>query len=131
MRPSILCLGIGFVLSLATPAHAEQQQQQGLCPICRVANSQTSAYPEKVGSTLVRGAANTAFGWTELLVEPTAEVKAGGNLLTGIGKGVNMAMKRTVLGVGELLTFWTPKGQNGYLTLNHDCPVCMGKHQTQ
>ncbi|MBI3324616.1 MAG: hypothetical protein HYZ92_04990 [Candidatus Omnitrophica bacterium] len=107
-------------------------EQQGACPICRAANDQSAAYAQKASSTLVRGATNTAFGWTELLTEPTEEVSSGGNLLIGVGKGLNQAVRRTALGIGELLTFWTPKGPRGYLTLNRDCPICMGRlHQQQ
>lgn len=95
------------------------------CPICRTANDQTRAYVQKASSTLVRGATNTAFGWTELLIQPTAEVERGGNLAVGIGKGLGYSVKRTAVGVGELFTWWLPKGKRGYLTLSHDCPICM------
>jgi putative exosortase-associated protein (TIGR04073 family) len=121
----------GLALWVGVPALRAEEQPRGeelrSCPICRGANNQSAAYAEKAGSTLMRGATNTAFGWTELLTQPTEEVKAGGNLLVGVGKGVNQAMRRTFLGVGELLTFWTPKGPKGYLTLNRDCPICMGR----
>ena len=120
-----LGVGLGLILGIARPALAEQPPT--ICPICNAANNDAADYSQKAGSTLVRGALNTAFGWTELLVEPAEEVKEGGNLVTGIGKGVGFAVKRTFLGVGELFTFWTPKGQRGYLRLNKDCPVCMGR----
>ena len=74
--------------------------------------------------TLVRGMTNTTFGWTELLTQPSAEVERGGNLATGIGRGVGYAMKRTAAGLGELFTFWVPKGTNGYPVLVEDCPIC-------
>ena len=118
------------LLAGAQALQAEEQhrsEEPRLCPICRAANSQSAPYTEKAGSTFMRGATNTAFGWTELLTQPTEEVKTGGNLLIGVGKGMNQAVRRTFLGVGELLTFWTPKGPKGYLTLNHDCPICMGR----
>ena len=116
---------LGLVLGVARPALADDTPTT--CPICNVANDHAAPYPQKASSTLVRGALNTAFGWTELLVQPTQEVKEGGNFMTGIGKGVGFAAKRTVFGLGELLTFWTPKGRGGYLDLNKDCPVCMGR----
>ena len=116
-------IGLGVILGVTRPALAEDASTT--CPICKPANDEASSYSQKAGSTLVRGALNTAFGWTELLVEPAEEVKGGGNLALGIGKGVGLATKRTFLGLGELFTFWMPKGQRGYLRLNKDCPVCM------
>ncbi|MBI3319315.1 MAG: hypothetical protein HYZ89_01835 [Candidatus Omnitrophica bacterium] len=118
-------LVIGLVLSVTTPVSAKEPPV--ICPICHRANDQTATYSEKASTTLVRGAMNTAFGWTELLIEPTTEVKAGGHLAAGIGKGVGLAVKRTAVGLGELLTFWTPKSKTGYLKLSEDCPLCMGK----
>lgn len=115
----------GVVLTSMPPLSAEETA--AICPICHRANNQAAAYPEKAGMTLARGAMNSVFGWTELLVQPTNELQAGGHLLVGIGKGVGFAVKRTAFGVGELLTFWIPKGQHGYLQLNNDCPVCMGR----
>ena len=119
---------LGLVFGVVHPALAEDTP--ATCPICNAANDRAAPYPQKAGSTLVRGALNTAFGWTELLVQPTEEVKEGGNLMTGVGKGVGFAAKRTFFGLGELLTFWTPKGRGGYLDLNKDCPVCMGRRRT-
>ena len=48
-------------------------------------------------------------------------------MLTGIGKGVSEGLMRTLAGVGEVLTFWTPKVQDRYLYFATDCPVCMGR----
>mgnify|MGYP001596284885 CR=1 FL=1 len=109
-----------------TMAAAEEQPAATpvMCPICRQANNPQAPYAEKAGSTLVRGAINAAFGWTELLVQPTEEVNRHGNLAVGVGKGIGFAIKRTALGFGELLTFWTPKGKEGNFALAQDCPVC-------
>lgn len=109
-----------------TIAAAEEQPTATpvMCPICRQANNRQAPYAEKAGSTLVRGAINAAFGWTELLVQPTEEVNHGGSLAVGVGKGIGFAVKRTALGFGELLTFWTPKDKEGNFTLAQDCPVC-------
>ncbi len=97
-----------------------------ICPICHRVSQVDIPYPEKAGLLLVRGASNTAFGWTELILQPAAEVKSGGSLATGIGKGVVAAMTRTGRGLGELLTFWAPKKSNE-APLATDCPICMGK----
>ena len=119
---------VGTALGLATSVLAAEEPAP-MCPICQHANDEQAAHGQKASATFVRGAMNTAFGWTELLTQPTEEVKAGGNLMAGIGKGIGFAVKRTGVGIGELLTFWTPKGKRGYLKLTNDCPICMGKRE--
>mgnify|MGYP001593866364 CR=1 FL=1 len=112
-----------------TPETAASQAQTPpvICPICHVANDQNAPYLQKAGTTLMRGATNTVFGWTEMILQPVAEANEGGNLLTGIGKGVGYSVKRTAVGIGELLTFWTPKDKRGSAPLTKDCPICMTK----
>ena len=106
-------------------AESAQADTPFMCPICHSANKPDAPYAEKAGSTLARGATNTLFGWTELLLQPAAEVNEGGNVLAGVGKGIGNGVKRTALGVGELLTFWAPKGRGGYQPITKDCPICM------
>ena len=127
MRKRSLMIMLSLLVVATQPAWAEPPKTKTACPICGRANDQQASYADKAGFTLLRGAANTAFGWTELLVQPTEEVKTNGNLVVGIGKGIGLAIKRTALGVGEMLTFWSPKGQEGYATLTSDCPICMGR----
>ena len=115
-----------LVLSTAGPARAAESKQ---CPICTPANSEQSTYAQKSGATLVRGATNTLLGWTELIRQPADEVKSGGNVVTGIAKGLGQGITRTLEGAAEVLTFWVPKTNQGYLRFSHDCPVCMGKNQ--
>ena len=117
----VLCLGF----TLAVPCVTRAEESPKRCPICRAANNPNTPYTQKAGVTLMRGVTNTAFGWTELLVQPSAEVERGGNLLVGIGKGMGYAVTRTAGGVGELFTFWLPKGAQGYPKLSQDCPICM------
>ena len=130
MRRAIV-LSLSLTASLAIPAMAKEppktppQETPSVCPICHRANDPQASYTEKAGATLARGAMNTALGWTELLVQPASEVNAGGNVVVGIGKGVGYAVKRTAVGLGELLTFWTPKGKQGYTPLAENCPLCM------
>lgn len=111
----------------AEEAKPQPDHPRAQCPICQFTTDKAS-YGQKAGGTLLRGATNVAFGWTELLVKPREEVKEGGNVVSGIGKGVSLAIGRSVSGLGELLTFWTPKGRNGYLRFSGDCPVCMGRY---
>ena len=96
-----------------------------VCPICHRAVDSSTPYSEKAGKTLVRGAANTALGWTELISQPVQEAKNGGNVFVGIGKGLGMTVQRTAAGLGEILTFWTPKVNNEYVKFATDCPICM------
>lgn len=121
-------LGCAVWLGGAHAALAEEPQRT-ICPICSRANKEAAAYPTKAVATLGRGAANTFLGWTELIRQPAEEVKAGGNVLMGIGKGVGQGVTRTLAGVGELLTFWAPKVQDRYLRFATDCPVCMGSNK--
>ena len=115
-----------MLLGVSRPAMAEEAKP--VCPICSKAGDEAS-YAAKAGTTLVRGATNTLLGWTELLRQPAEETKAGGNVLVGIGKGVGQGVVRTVQGLGEVLTFWTPKVDHHYIHFSKDCPVCMGMKQ--
>ncbi len=109
------------VLLISPSARAEGKE----CQVCSKAGHDDASYGAKAGTTLTRGAANTLFGWTELFRQPADEVKSGSSLLTGIAKGLGESLKRTGGGVGEILTFWTPKVNHHYLAFSSDCPVCM------
>ena len=122
---SIRAIVAAFCITAASAqAMAAEPPPSSSCPICSRANNQSSPYHEKAATTLIRGMTNTTFGWTELLTQPSAEVERGGNLATGIGRGVGAAVKRTAVGIGELFTFWVPKGTEGYPILVEDCPIC-------
>ena len=126
---------LGSLLLLNTPSfvsadNAPAENRQVVCPLCgRISNPQTD-YPTKAGTTLLRGATNTLFGWTEIIRQPAQEAKAGGNVATGLYHGITQGVARTVGGAGEMLTFWMPKVQDKYLHFNKDCPLCMGKPQS-
>ena len=113
-------LQVGF----AQPVMAKEGT---ICPICHRAIREDTSYSEKTGHTLARGAANTLLGWTDLIRQPAQEARRGGNVFTGLAEGVGQSVTRTLGGVGDLLTFWTPKVQGRYLHFTHDCPVCAGK----
>ena len=106
---------------------AAAADEQVMCPICGKANDASSNYSSNASHTLLRGATNTLFGWTELMRQPAEEVKAGGNVFTGIAKGIGYGAGRTLAGAGEVLTFWVPKSQHGYVHFSKDCPICMKK----
>ena len=126
-RLAVALVGFAILLGSTSPARAEEDKH--ICPICAKAGNDTASYSAKAGTTLVRGSANTLLGWTELIRQPVEETKAGGNVLVGIGKGVGQGVVRTVEGIGELLTFWTPKVHDHYVHFSKDCPVCMGTKQ--
>ncbi|MBI3011364.1 MAG: hypothetical protein HYY58_02595 [Candidatus Omnitrophica bacterium] len=128
-REWLVGVAVGLAVFLGGPARALGEEQGAMCPVCSKASDERAAYPSKAGYTLIRGAANTLFGWTELIRQPAQEVKAGGNVLTGIAKGMSQSVIRTFVGTGEVLTFWTPKVQRGYLHFADDCPLCMGKQK--
>ena len=113
---------------ITQPALAkEPQEQEVVCPVCAKANDTSADYSAKAGSTLVRGATNTLLGWTEVIKQPAREAKAGGNVFTGMAKGLGQGLQRTAGGIAEVLTFWTPKVNNHYLQFTKNCPVCAGK----
>ena len=117
---------VGLVI-LGAPGRSVSAAEQKVCPICSKAADENASYPVKAGSVLVRGATNTLLGWTELIRQPVQEAKAGGNVLTGVAHGIGYGVTRTLAGVGEVLTFWTPKTKNGYIHFAKDCPLCEGK----
>lgn len=133
--PLIALIAVTFGATLsASPLYADDpapasstQAQPMACPICSHANVQDGDYAATSGTTFVRGASNTLLGWTEILRRPAEEAKAGGNVLAGVGKGVATGVGRTVSGIGEILTFWVPKGKQTPMNLATDCPLCMGR----
>ena len=121
-----LAAGCAIQLLMAPAARAEER---AICPVCHRGASQQedAAYASKAGRTLVRGAANVLFGWTDLIRQPAVDVKQGGNVFSGLAHGLGQGLKRTAGGVAEVLTFWTPKVRGNYLKFSEDCPVCRGK----
>ena len=81
------------------------------------------SYQEKATNTLLRGALNTTLGWTELIRQPAKEAKEGGNVFVGLANGVGQSVTRTLAGLGEIFTFWTPKVQGQYIHFAEDCPL--------
>ena len=126
-RFTIRLLIVGLMLCAGTaPTWAEETKPTApktVCPICGRITNDNGNYASTAGTTLVRGGANTLFGWTELIRQPANEVKSGGNVVTRIAKGVGHTVTRTVAGVAEILTFWAPKHRGIHLV--NDCPLCM------
>ena len=105
------------VIALSTPVFAA-----GSCSVCNAAGSQS--YPTKTVGQLARGVANTGLGWVELVNQPVKEVKGGGNVLIGIGKGVGHTCLRMLQGVGEIITSPMPRAKGGkYTQIADGCPL--------
>lgn len=111
-----------LVVAFAQPVAAAEPKAR-LCPICAKANNQQAAYADKAGNTLARGALNLGLGWTELMRQPGKAAREGKNVFVGIANGVTFSARRTVRGLGELLTFWTPKMKGEYIHFSKDCPL--------
>ncbi len=103
----------------------EQQNKPAskLCPFCENALKENARYDEKVGNTLIRGAINFGFGWTEVITQPAREAQANGNIFAGMANGINRGVGRTFSGIGQMLTFWTPKIDGKYLHFIENCPL--------
>ena len=130
-RNTRTCVGVLLGLAVLLGCSSQARAEGKACPICSKAGDQKASYSAKASCTLVRGTTNTLLGWTELIRQPANEVKDGGNVFTGIGKGVGETVKRTLGGAAELLTFWTPKVHDNYLHFAKDCPICMNKENKE
>ena len=120
VRQIILMLGAIALWAMATPAWAEEQR---LCPICSKANNPSATYQEEAGNRLARGVLNMTLGWTELIRQPAKKARKDGNVFAGMATGMGHSVVRTVRGLGEVLTFWTPKNKTGYIHFSDDCPL--------
>ena len=109
----ILLLGLGStgVVSATAPVGEEISPTTLHCRVCEAAEAQNFAKsaPGKIG----RGLVNILFGWTNLIAQPVHAGKSGGNVLSGIGKGLGYTVVRTVQGVVELGLFWLLSGPGG------------------
>jgi len=119
-------IGLLFIALLTLAGGSSASAEEAICPICQRAGNAGAPYGEKMGNTLVRGTANTLMGWTEIIRQPAEEAKKGGNVLAGLANGLGRSIQRTAAGIGEVLTFWTPKMNEEYVQFAQDCPICMG-----
>lgn len=108
----LLFISFGFGVTQAVAAVDEEISPSSLhCGVCEAAEAQNfgKSAPGKIG----RGLVNAGLGWTNLFAQPIHAGKSGGNVLTGIGKGLGYTVIRTVQGVVELGLFWLPSGPGG------------------
>jgi putative exosortase-associated protein (TIGR04073 family) len=129
LRRVVRLASVVIVCSAWGASVSAEEPPKTVCPICEHAGSAGGDYPSKAGTTLVRGTANTLLGWTEIIRQPAQEAKRGGNVFIGIANGFGHGIKRTLAGLGEVVTFWTPKLNEEYVEFSKDCPICMGRQQ--
>ncbi|MBI4355615.1 MAG: hypothetical protein HY597_04105 [Candidatus Omnitrophica bacterium] len=120
---SLMILGTG----VASADMAKGGAQGDLCKICATANDDSAPYAAHAGSALVLGAANTLLGWTELFNQPAQAHKNGEHIGVGLVRGVGYTIRRTLQGVGGILTFWVPKHGGSYLHVASNCPMDMNQ----
>jgi len=119
----VVCAGVlGCVVWMGRPALAAGQDAP-ICPICKTLKEDSVTYGEKAGNTLARGVLNFTLGWTELIRQPAKKARAGDNVWRGIANGIGKSALRTARGLGEVVTFWTPKRKDGYIHFSKDCPI--------
>ncbi len=118
MKKSLVSFLILLLVSLrpsvagaAAPVGEEINPSSLHCGVCEAAEAQNfgKSAPGKIG----RGLVNILLGWTNLIAQPIHAGKSGGNVLTGIGKGLGYTVMRTVQGVVEFALFWLPQGPGG------------------
>ncbi len=107
---TLISLGPG-IAGAAVPVGEEISPSSLHCGVCEAAEAQNfgKSAPGKIG----RGLVNVCLGWTNLFAQPIHAGKSGGNVLTGIGKGLGYTVVRTVQGVVEVALFWLPQGPGG------------------
>ena len=59
-------------------------------------------------SKLGYGLKNVVLGWTEIFTQPSDAAKKGGNVVTGVGKGLWNAVADTLGGAIHTVTFFIP-----------------------
>jgi putative exosortase-associated protein (TIGR04073 family) len=105
-----------IVVFCATAAYASD------CGMC--ANLNDGDIMTVCGARLCSGACNALLGWSEIFFRPGKVVAEGGNPLVGFFRGLGNAVARTVVGMVEIATFWTPGDS---VVKMADCPVCAYK----
>lgn len=129
MSKRIVLMFACALIALSPPAFADEDRDPNRCPFSAALERDDLTYQEKMGNMLARGALNVGFGWTEVLMQTTIEAKKEGNILAGLFRGIGQGFTRTANGAGELLTFWTPKLGDKYITFATDSPLDMHNDQ--
>ena len=121
IRWSVAVAIVGTAFCATTGEAASDEPK--LCPICLKANNDDISYQEKASNTLARGILNFTLGWTEMIRQPAKTAKEDRNILAGIAIGAGASVTRTISGLGEILTFWTPRVGKDYIHFSRNCPL--------
>ena len=119
-------LSVVIVAALAAGPTAitwAEEALQPVCPICENLRKEHLRYSDKTANTLGRGLLNFTLGWTELIRQPAKKAREDKDVWRGIANGIGKSAVRSVRGLGEILTFWTPETKDGYIHFSKDCPI--------
>ena len=58
-----------------------------------------------------------------MIRQPGKAAREGKGVFIGLANGVSFSARRTLRGLGEIFTFWTPKAGNQYIHFSKDCPL--------
>ena len=122
MKRFLLGLLAVWLTGFGTLAFADQEITHANCGICNSTVSENHLV--KTGGQFTRGAANLAFCWLGAVNQPIREMRGGGNLLVGFGKGFGHIFIRGAQGLGEIVTAPLPQAKDGS-QIAQDCPLCM------
>lgn len=114
--------GLALCILLGLPGVA-MAEEPVVCPICIKANNDEASYQDKASHTLARGLLNFTLGWTDFIRQPGKAAREGESIASGIALGAGSAITRTISGLGEILTFWTPRIGKDYIHFSRDCPL--------
>ena len=122
---------LALLMSFSGAARAEENaggaREPEMCPFCLKANDPDSSYLDKSGNILMRGVLNTTLGWTEVLRLPAKQARKDGNIWNGLADGLGSGVTRTLNGLAEIVTFWTPKVNGSFVHFSDDCPLDTNK----
>ena len=71
------------------------------------ASDQDIAYPVRMPYRILRGAANIALGWTEVILRPIGENQTE-SFTEALATGVANTLIRFTAGATDIATFWVP-----------------------
>lgn len=115
----------GSLFHHGRPAAAEPAApEKPPAPICDAADSED--YLTKTSGQFLRGVTNLSLCWVELFHQPVVTVEEGGNVVTGLFKGIGHTLLRGAKGLGEALLCWDPrdpKTGSFHAPLSKDCAL--------
>src|SRR3989338_8006939 len=116
-RVSVLLIVSALLTGPARPCSAE------ILSLCDAASSDDSL--TKTSGQFLRGAANIGFCWLEMIHQPAREARSGGNLFTGLAKGVGHSFLRVAKGAGDIVLCASPRRnkEGTFPSVSQDCAL--------